>query len=39
MNEQNPVDEIREIVRMEIRENYGIDGVLNRLPGENPTTP
>jgi Ser/Thr protein kinase RdoA (MazF antagonist) len=35
MNEQNPVDDIREVIRMEIRENYGIDGVLSRLAGEN----
>ena len=35
MNEQNPVDDMREIVCTEIRENYGIDGVLSRLPGEN----
>ena len=35
MNEQNPLDDICEIVRTEIREQYGIAGTLSRLPGEN----
>ncbi len=35
MNEQTPLDDMREIVRTEIREQYGIEGTLSRLPGEN----
>ena len=35
MTDQNPADDIREIIRTEIREHYGIDGALSRLPGEN----
>ena len=35
MNDQSPLDDMREIVRTEIREQYGIEGTLSRLPGEN----
>jgi len=35
MSEQKPLADISEIVRIEIRENYGMEGSLSRLPGEN----
>ncbi len=35
MSEHKPLVDIREIVRAEIREKYGREGTLSRLPGEN----